>query len=71
VLLIPDNLKSGVNNACRYEPELNPGYQQLAAHYAVAVVPARPYKPKDKQQVSELVYRHVWQQSMSGRFSHT
>lgn len=48
VMLIPDNLKSGVNKACRYEPELNPSYQQLAAHYAVAVVPARPYKPKDK-----------------------
>lgn len=48
VMLIPDNLKSGVNKACRYEPELNPSYQQLAAHYAVAVVPARPYRPKDK-----------------------
>lgn len=48
VMLVPDNLKSGVNKACRYEPELNPSYQQLAAHYDVAVVPARPYKPKDK-----------------------
>ncbi len=48
LMLIPDNLKSGVNKACRYEPELNPSYQQLAAHYGVAVVPARPYKPKDK-----------------------
>lgn len=47
-LLVPDNLKSGVNKACRYEPELNPSYQQLAAHYGVAVMPARPYKPKDK-----------------------
>jgi transposase len=50
-LLVPDNLKSGVNKACRYEPELNPSYQQLAAHYAVAVMPARPYKPKDKAKV--------------------
>jgi len=47
-LVIPDNLKSGVKKACRYEPELNPAYQQLAAHYNVSVVPARPYKPKDK-----------------------
>jgi len=47
-MLVPDNLKSGVNKACRYDPELNPSYQQLAAHYAVAVMPARPYKPKDK-----------------------
>lgn len=51
VMLIPDNLKSGVTKACRYEPELNPSYQQLAAHYAVAVMPARPYKPKDKAKV--------------------
>jgi len=47
-MVIPDNLKSGVHKACRYEPELNPSYQQLAAHYDIAVIPARPYKPKDK-----------------------
>ncbi len=47
-LVVPDNLKSGVSKACRYDPELNPNYQQLAAHYGVAVMPARPYKPQDK-----------------------
>jgi transposase len=47
-LVIPDNLKSGVSQACRYEPDLNPTYQQLAAHYDTVIVPARPYKPKDK-----------------------
>lgn len=47
-MLIPDNLKSAVSKSCRYDPELNPSYQQLAAHYQVAVLPARPYKPKDK-----------------------
>jgi transposase len=46
-LLIPDNLKSAVTKACRYEPDLNPTYQQLAAHYDTVIVPARPYKPKD------------------------
>jgi transposase len=45
---VPDNLRSAVTKACRYDPDLNPSYQQLAAHYAVAVVPARPYKAKDK-----------------------
>jgi len=45
---VPDNLRSAVSKACRYDPDLNPSYQQLAAHYAVAVVPARPYKAKDK-----------------------
>lgn len=47
-MLIPDNLRSGVSKACRYDPELNPSYQQLAEHYQLAVMPARPYKPKDK-----------------------
>jgi len=47
-MIVPDNLKSGVRKACRYDPDLNPAYQQLASHYDVAIVPARPYKPKDK-----------------------
>ena len=47
-IVVPDNLRSGVSQACRYDPQTNPSYQQLAAHYAVAVMPARPYKPKDK-----------------------
>jgi hypothetical protein len=47
-LIIPDNLKSGVSKACRYDPDINPSYQQLAAHYQIAVLPARPFKPKDK-----------------------
>ena len=47
-LLIPDNLKSATNKACRYEPELNSSYQQLAEHYGTVVIPARPRKPKDK-----------------------
>ena len=47
-LVVPDNLKSGVSKACRYDPDLNPSYQQLAEHYQLAVMPARPYKPQDK-----------------------
>jgi transposase len=47
-IVVPDNLKSAVTKACRYDPELNPSYQQLAAHYGTAIVPARPLKPKDK-----------------------
>lgn len=47
-LIVPDNLKSGVSKACRYEPDLNPTYDDLAAHYGIAVMPARPYKPRDK-----------------------
>ncbi len=50
-LLIPDNLKSGVKKGCYYEPELNRTYQELAAHYGSAVLPARPYQPRDKAKV--------------------
>lgn len=47
-LLIPDNLRSGVSKAHRYEPDLNPTYADLASHYGVAVLPARVRKPRDK-----------------------
>jgi len=51
-LIIPDNTKTGVSRACRYDPDLNPTYQQMAIHYGIGVVPARPYKPRDKAYVS-------------------
>jgi len=50
-IVVPDNLKSGVTQACRYEPGVNRTYEEMAAHYGVAVVPARPRKPKDKAKV--------------------
>lgn len=54
-LVIPDNLRSAVSKACRYDPQLNPSYQQLAEHYQLAVIPARPYKPKDKSKAEVAV----------------
>lgn len=50
-LLIPDNTRTGVSRACRYDPDLNPTYQEMAMHYGVGVVPARPYHPRDKAKV--------------------
>lgn len=50
-LLVPDNLKSGVNRASFYDPEINRSYAMMAAHYNIAVLPARPRKPKDKAKV--------------------
>lgn len=50
-LIVCDNLKSGIKKACRYEPDLNPTYDDLAAHYGMAVLPARPYRPRDKAKV--------------------
>ncbi len=53
--IVPDNLKAGVTKACRYEPEINPTYADLAAHYSLCVFPARPYHPKDKGKVENGV----------------
>jgi transposase len=50
-LLVPDNLKSGVNKASFYDPEINRTYGALASHYGVGVLPARPRKPRDKAKV--------------------
>jgi transposase len=47
-IICPDSLKSGVKSPNRYEPELNPSYQELAEHYGVAVLPARVGHPRDK-----------------------
>jgi len=47
-IVVPDNLKSGVTKACRYEPDINSTYHEMARHYDTAVIPARVRKPKDK-----------------------
>ena len=48
---VPDNLKSGVTGACRYEPELNLSYERFAEHYGTTILPARVKAPKDKAKV--------------------
>jgi transposase len=50
-IAVPDNLRSGVTRACRYEPDLNPTYQDLSDHYGFAVIPARKAKARDKAKV--------------------
>jgi transposase len=52
---VPDCLKQGVLKCHLYDPDLNPGYAQLATHYATAIVPARPAHPKDKAICEGLV----------------
>jgi len=54
-VVVPDNLKAGVKHPCRYEPDLNPTYQDLANHYGIAVLPTRVRKPKDKSKVEVAV----------------
>ena len=53
--IVPDNLKSGVNEPCRYEPGITRSYQDFAEHYGVAIIPARVRKPKDKSKVEKAV----------------
>lgn len=61
-IFVPDNLKSAITQACRYEPQVNRTYQDLAAHYGAVVIPARPYRAKDKAKVEAgvlLVQRFI------------
>ena len=52
VLVVPDNAKTGVSRAHRYDPDLNPTYYNFAMHCGFGIVPARPHKPRDKAYVS-------------------
>lgn len=54
-LLVPDNAKTGVTLACRYEPEANRTYAEMAAHYGTVILPARPRKPRDRAKVESAV----------------
>ena len=53
--VVPDNLKAAVLKPDRHEPGLNRTYAEMAAHYGVAVLPARPRKPRDKAKVEVAV----------------
>lgn len=62
-ILVPDNCKTAVRRPCRYEPDLNPTYAEMAAHYGMAVIPARVRKPRDAcfkiaAAVEGVDYRH-------------
>ena len=62
-IVVCDNLKTGVRRADRYEPDINPAYSDLAAHYGVAVIPARVRHPRDKAKVEAgvlLAYRWIY-----------
>ena len=54
-VVVPDNLKAGVNHPSRYDPDINLTYQEMAEYYGVAVVPARVRKPRDKAKVEVAV----------------
>lgn len=55
VIVVPDNLKTGVTKANYYDPEINPTYADMARHYGVVVLPTRVRKPNDKAKVENAV----------------
>jgi transposase len=67
-LVIPDNLRSGVNKASFYDPEINRTYAAMAEHYGVGVLPARPRRPRDKAKVEAGV--RLAQTYILGRMRH-
>jgi len=69
--IVSDNLRAGITRACFYEPQVNRTYAEFAAHYATAVIPARPYKPRDKAKVEvgvQVVQRWILARLRNRRF---
>ena len=50
-VVVPDNWKAAATHPSYYEPDLNPTYRDLGEHYGVAIIPARPYRARDKAKV--------------------
>lgn len=71
-VIVPDNLKSGVNKPCFFEPNINRTYANLASHYGTVIIPARPTRPKDKSKVEvgvQIVERWVLAKLRNRRFT--
>ena len=71
-IIVPDNLKAGVTKADRYEPQINPTYEDFARYYGCVVVPARPHRPRDKALVEaavNTVYTRVLARLRNRRFA--
>ncbi len=69
--IVSDNLRAGITRACFHEPLVNRSYSDLAAHYGTAVIPARPYKPRDKAKVEvgvQVVQRWIVARLRNRRF---
>jgi len=69
--IVCDNLRSGITRACFHEPMVNRTYADMAAHYRTAMIPARPYKPRDKAKVEvgvQVVQRWILARLRHRRF---
>ena len=61
--IVTDNLKSAVTKSSKYEPLLNEAFADFAAHYSIAVLPTRAYKPRDKALVEgavKIIYTRIY-----------
>ena len=47
-MIVPDNLKTGVEKSSQTDPIINRTYQEMAEHYNTSIMPARVRHPKDK-----------------------
>ena len=69
--IVSDNLRAGITRACFYEPQINRTYADMATHYGTAIIPARPYKPRDKAKVEvgvQVVQRWILARLRNRRF---
>jgi transposase len=69
--IVSDNLRAGITRACFHEPLVNRTYADMASHYGTAVIPARPYKPRDKAKVEvgvQIVQRWILARLRNRRF---
>lgn len=70
-VLVPDNLKSAIIKANRYEPDVNRALEDFANHYGTVVIPTRVSKPQDKALVENrvhLTYTHVYARLRNQQF---
>ena len=65
-ILVIDNLTPGVLRPDLYDPKINRGYAELAAHYGVLIDPCRVGCPKDKPRV-ERPMRYIRDSFYAGR----
>jgi transposase len=49
--IVPDQLKSAVIKACRYDPGVQRTTAELGRYYDTTILPARPKSPRDKAKV--------------------
>jgi transposase len=70
-ILVPDNLKSAIIRADRYEPDVNRSLEDFANHYNMTVISTRARKPRDKALVEnqvKLTYNRVYARLRNRQF---